>query len=195
MGRLDAVLCLSLLVFVACQPVRVKTDQRAPALPSSSAPAPETVVAPVKPKTYSEAVSQWKSDEDVLKWLQEEFKFDTARFKRFEGTLPPPRTPEETFQFRSGIYVDVATFAREALHRINPTYQARIVVLLVRPSVLNYYVCSFRKGGKLFIFDFGTPYPSVTGMHGPYNSLEELRIFYEKTHPLKRKIEAIRALP
>jgi len=31
----------------------------------------------------------------------------------------------------------------------------------------------------------------VTGLHGPYNSLQEYRVFYEKNHPSKRRIEAV----
>jgi len=65
------------------------------------------------------------------------------------------------------------------------------VVILIRPYGNNHYVCSFKKDGKLYIMDYGTPYKTVTGLHGPYNSLEEYKQFYEKNHPMKRRIEAI----
>jgi hypothetical protein len=39
--------------------------------------------------------------------------------------------------------------------------------------------------------DYGTPYREVTGLLGPYNSLEEYGVFYRKNHPLKRRIEAV----
>jgi hypothetical protein len=105
--------------------------------------------------------------------------------------LPVPRTSKETFELKSGIYIDVAFFLKETLNRIDPSTGARVVILLTRPPRFNHYVCSFRKGGKVFIMDYGTPYREITGIHGPYNSLEEYRKFYEKSHPVKRKIEAI----
>ena len=149
----------------------------------------------VRVKTYDETVSQWKSYEDLVKWMEKDFSFDSERYKKFEGTLPIPRTPEETLQLKSGIYIDAAMFLKESLNRINPSYKAQIVVIMVRPNVFNHYVCSFKKDGKLFIMDYGTPYREVTGFHGPYNSLEEYKRFYEKHHTQKRRVEGIGYLP
>jgi hypothetical protein len=39
--------------------------------------------------------------------------------------------------------------------------------------------------------DYGTPYKDITGVHGPYSSLEGYKQFFEKYHPIRRKIEAI----
>jgi hypothetical protein len=61
----------------------------------------------------------------------------------------------------------------------------------MRPYGYNQYVCSFRKDGKIFIMDYGTPYKEITGVHGPYNSLAGYKEFYEKNHPIKRRIEAV----
>ena len=141
-------------------------------------------------KSYDETVSRWKSHKDVERWMAKDFSLDAERFKRFEGTLPPPRTPEETFKLKSGIYIDAAIFARATLNRINPSYQAKIVVLLM-PGGANHYACSFRKEGKLFVMDYGTPYSSIIGVHGPFNSLEEYKLFFEKNHPTVRRVEAI----
>ena len=205
-------LCLLALLF-ACEPVRVKTyperahpSRPSPTKPSSAEPSPpkppktETSqtqapqVGPPQGKGYAETVSSWKSYEDLVRWMEKEFSFDAERFRKFEGTLPPPRSPEETFQFRSGIYVDVATFAKATLNRINTLYKAQIVVIFMRPYGYNHYVCSFKKDGKIFIMDYGTPYKALTGIHGPYNSLEEYRKFYETNQPVKRHIESIRPL-
>ncbi len=123
--------------------------------------------------------------------MGKEFSSDAGRFEKFAGTLPPPRTAEETFRLQSGIYVDAAYFVKETLNRINPSYQARIVAILIRPYANNHYVCSFKKDGRLYIMDYGTPYKAVTGLHGPYNSLEEYKKFYERNHPEKRRIEGI----
>ena len=160
--------------------------ERTPEIPTMK-PAPE--------KTYDETVSEWESYQDVVKWMENDFSFDEERFEKFKGTLPIPRTPQETFRLKSGIYIDAAMFSKEALNRINPSYKAQIVILVIRPYGFNHYVCSFRKEGKLFIMDYGTPYKEVTGIHGPYSSLEEYKKFYEKNHPMKGEIEAITYLP
>jgi hypothetical protein len=168
----------------------VKTDIVKP--PSERSPTEKIpTVKPAPEKTYTEAISQWKSHQDLVKWMERDFSFDVERYKRFEGTLPIPRTPEETFQLKSGIYIDAAMFLKENLNRINPSYKAQIVILIIRPYGFNHYVCSFRMDGKLFIMDYGTPYKEVTGVHGPYNSLDEYKRFYEKHHPEKRHVEGI----
>jgi hypothetical protein len=142
------------------------------------------------PRSYDERVSRWKSYKDVERWLEKDFSFDTERFKRFEGTLPPPRTPEETFKLKSGIYIDAAVFARESLNRIDPSCQAKIVVLLIGGGT-NHYVCSFKKEGKLFIMDYGTPYKMMVGVYGPFNSLREYKVFFEKNHPVIKNVQDI----
>jgi hypothetical protein len=159
---------------------------------------PTEKIPPVKPapeKTYDETVSEWKSYQDLAKWMENVFSFDKARHEKFERTLPVPRTPEETFQLKSGIYIDAAMFLKETLNRINPSYKAQIVIFITRPSGFNHYACSFKKDGKIFVMDYGTPHKEVTGVHGPYSSLEEYKTFYEKHHPMKREIEAITYLP
>ena len=176
------------------KPTSVKTDKVKP--PSEGAPTEKIpMVKPAPEKTYDETVSEWKSYQDLVKWMENDFSFDMERYERFEGTLPIPRTPEKTFQLKSGIYIDAAMFLKETLNRINPSYKAQIVILIIRPYGFNHYVCSFRKDGKLFIMDYGTPYKEVTGIRGPYSSLEEYKRFYEEHHPMKGKIEAITYLP
>jgi len=192
------------LIPPGCTPAKVKiypretqTEKTAPAKPSLEKTSPEKVasVSPSPGKTYAETISEWKSYRDLVKWMEEDFSFEAERYKKFEGTLPTPRTPEETFQRKSGIYIDAAEFSKRSLNQINPSYQAQTVVIVVRPSVFNHYVCLFKKEGKFFIMDYGTPYREITGVHGPYDSLDEYRKFYEKHHPEKRQVEGIGVLP
>jgi hypothetical protein len=145
-------------------------------------------------RSYDDTVSGWKSYKDVERWMEKDFSLDVERFKRFEGTLPPPRTPEETFKLKSGIYIDAAIFAKETLNRIDPSYKAKIAVLLIRQGA-NHYVCSFMKEGKLFIMDYGTPYKTLVGVHGPFHSLEEYKVFFEKNHPVIKNVQGITYLP
>ena len=69
------------------------------------------------------------------------------------------------------------------------------MVIVVRPSVFNRYVCSFKKDGKLYVMDYGTPYKEITGIHGPYDSFDEYKEFYQNHHPEKRQVEGIGYLP
>ncbi len=145
-------------------------------------------------RSYDETVSRWKSYKDLERWMEKEFSFDTERFERFKGTLPPPRPPEETFKLKSGIYIDAAIFAKETLNRIDPSYRAQIVVLFIGRGA-NHYVCSLKKDGRIFIMDYGTPFRTMVGVHGPFNSLEEYRAFFEKNHPTIKSVQAISYLP
>ena len=165
--------------------------------PPSERPLIEKIptVKPAPEKTYDETVSGWKSYQDLVKWMENDFFLDRERYEKYERTLPVPRTPEKTFQLKSGIYIDAAMFSKETLNRINPSYQAQIVILIMRRYGFNHYACSFRKDSKLFMMDYGTPYKETTGVHGPYRSLEEYKKFYEKHHPMKGEIEAITYLP
>lgn len=216
MSRLrNVILTICILTLFACARTKIRMDERETAIEkesvfekgsgieknaserSHSGKGPAEKVATPKPfrgRDYVEAISDWKSHLDLVKWMEEVFSFDAKRYKKYEGTLPVPRTPEETFQLKAGIYIDAAFFLKETLNRIDPQYGPRVVILMTRPPRFNHYVCSFKKDGKLFIMDYGTPYKEITGTHGPYNSLEEYRKFYEKAHPAKRKIEAIRYL-
>jgi hypothetical protein len=173
MRRVYITLFIFILVLSGCAPSRIGTW------------------IPLSRKTYTETISGWKSYKDVVKWMENDFSFDEERYKKYEGTLPPPRTSEETFRLKSGIYMDVAFFLKETLNRIDPSYSSRIVIIVTSPSRFNHYVCSFKSEGKLFILDYGTPYKDITGVHGPYSSLEGYKQFFEKYHPIRRKIEAI----
>lgn len=178
-------LLFHILTLPGCAPTKVKTYPRETQTEITSPG------RPIAGKTYAEAISQWKSHQDLVKWMERDFSLDMERYKRFKGTLPIPRTPEETFQLKSGIYIDAAEFSKKTLNQINPSYRAQTVVILVRPNVFNHYVCAFKKDGKLFVLDYGTPYKEITGVHGPYNSLDEYKRFYEKHHPEKRRVEGI----
>lgn len=194
-----SVLLFYILAPVACAPTKVKIypKETGTAKPFLEKRPPERVgtARPFAGKTYAETISEWKSYQDLVNWMEKDFSFDPERYKKFKGTLPVPRTPEETFQLKSGIYIDAVEFSKKTLNQINPSYQAQAAIIVVRPSVFNHYVCAFRNDGKLFVLDYGTPYKELTGVHGPYNSLEEYKRFYEKHHPIKREIEGITYLP
>ena len=177
--------------------VFVKSPPESERLSPQQKPLPEKVppMEPSPEKTYEETVSGWKSYKELVKWMEKDFSVDRERYQRFQRRLPIPRTPKDTFELKSGIYIDAAIFLKEVLNRIDPSYKAQIVVMMVRPNIFNHYVCSFKKDGKIFVMDYGTPHAEITGVHGPYGSIEEYKEFYEKHHPMKRVVEAVNVLP
>lgn len=137
---------------------------------------------PTHINTYTETVSRWKSYKDVAKWMSKHFSYDTGRITEISypsATPLSPRTPEETFELKSGICLDAAEFAAETLNRIDPLYDARKVYLGTQHGP-DHWVCSFTMDGKLYIMDYGHPNRKRVGVYGPYNSLGEYVKFYEK---------------
>jgi hypothetical protein len=137
--------------------------------------------------SYKETICQWKSYKDLANWMKSNFEYDFGRFNDIlEGIeSDTPRDPSQTFELKSGAGIDGAYFAKKVLNRINPTYEAKVVFIKgsERPES-NHYVCSFKKkDGKLYIMDYATPYTSMRGIHGPFNSLQEYKEYYEGIHP------------
>src|SRR4030067_362790 len=106
------ILFICILVLFGCERVYVRTypEKTYPSKPSptisSAAEIPQERPSQVKSlpsRTYTEEVSKWKSYQDLVRWFEKEFSLDVDRFNKFEQTLPPPQTPEETFRRKSGI--------------------------------------------------------------------------------------------
>jgi hypothetical protein len=137
-------------------------------------------------KTYEETVSQWKSYKDVDKWMRSDFSFDMKRGKESAGkSRATPRSPEETFKLKSGVCFDSAYFLKDVLNRIDPSYEAKVIKVEVSPfpTFRHDFVCSFKKEGKLFIMMHYGQRDSLVGVHGPFNSLDEFKKYYESIHP------------
>ncbi len=127
--------------------------------------------------TYEQTVARWTSYKDVADWMHREFSYDQGKCKTVHGWQP--QTPEQSFKLKSGICQDGALFAKDALNRINPAYQAKIVFIKNRQGPPHHWVTSFRADGKLYIIDFaaGARWRSIMGLHGPYDSLDDYRRF------------------
>jgi len=127
--------------------------------------------------TYEQTVARWTSYKDVADWMHKEFTYDMGKSKMVHGWQP--QTPEQSFKSKSGICQDGALFAKDALNRINPAYQAKIVFIKNRQGPPHHWVASFRVDGKLYIIDYaaGAHWRSIMGVHGPYDSLDDYRRF------------------
>lgn len=82
-------------------------------------------------KTYDQAVSNWKSYEDVGKWLKRNFSFDKNRQKMIQKRLKTQgpsglvvRAPEKLYDNSRGYCADAAYFVLHTLNRIDPGYNA-----------------------------------------------------------------------
>jgi hypothetical protein len=138
-------------------------------------------------KTYEETVFEWKSYKDADKWMRSHFSFDVKRAKESAGKPQAnPRSPEETFKLKSGVCFDSAHFLKDVLNRIDPSYEAKVIKVEVSPvpTFFHDFVCSFNKEGKLFIMmQYGSIFSNMVGVHGPFNSLDEFKKYYESIHP------------
>ena len=155
--------------------------------------------ATVPTKTYEETVSQWKSYKDVDKWMRSHYSYDMIRAKESSvKKASTPTSPEETFKLRSGVCFDAAYFLKDVLNRIDPSYEAKVVKVEVSPfpTFFHDFLCSFNKEGRLFIMmQYGSIFSNMVGVHGPFNSLDEFKKFYESIHPrVKEGLKVVRVI-
>jgi hypothetical protein len=134
--------------------------------------------ATMKSANYEETVAQWTSYRDVAEWMKANFYYDQDKQRRILGMRPHPMTPAQTFKSKSGICYDAAVLARDALNRINQSYDAKIVFIENAFGPPNHWATAFTLEGKLYILDYGASnsWGSMNGLHGPYDSLKD----YEK---------------
>jgi hypothetical protein len=125
---------------------------------------------------YEEAVSQWRSYQDVAEWFKEYFTYDFA--KLYSG-VRDMQNPADTFKSKKGVCFDGAKLAVDALNRINPNYSARLVfVKNVIGTGYDHWVASFTDKGKLYIIDYAAGgFFQMNGVHGPYESLTDYENF------------------
>ena len=88
---------------------------------------------------------------------------------------------------------DAANFAKDALNRIDPSYEAEVIHIENRPYFKpNHVVCAFKMDGQIYIIDYGVPIKTGRrGVFGPFNSLEEYKEFYIRQHPMVNRIKSI----
>ena len=135
---------------------------------------------------YQSALSEWKSHEDVARWLENNFEFDKKRQKvigkRLKADGPDGllyRNPASLYENSSGFCGDSVNFAIDALNSIDPAYNARPVFIWNDKGRPNHWVTAFDYQDKLYIMDYGTgrKWQAMQGTHGPYDSLNEYRNF------------------
>lgn len=135
--------------------------------------------------SYEDAVSKWKSYEDVASWLKKNFSYEISRQIQIRKLLKKKgpsgilvRNPVSFYEENHrGYCADSANFSIKSLNRIDPSYNARWVFIRNSRGFPNHWVTAFDHDGKLFIMDYGTGWKwrEMQGVHGPYDSLDEYK--------------------
>lgn len=137
--------------------------------------------------SYEEAIANWKSHEDVARWLNSNFSFEKSRQKQISKRLKQQgpsgllvRNPAKLYEdSHRGFCADSANFAIQSLNKISPSYNARWVFIWNDAGRPNHWVAAFDYEEKLYIMDYGTgkKWKAMQGVHGPYDSLDQYRDF------------------
>ena len=132
---------------------------------------------PNKYPTYQDALANWTSYHDVADWLKSNFNFSFSR-QSHASREQLVRKPKNLYDIRSGYCIDAALFAKTSLNQINPDYKARLI--WIQNKLKNdHWVTGFYEEGQLYVMDYGAGpgWVAMHGVHGPYESLKEYRMF------------------
>lgn len=137
--------------------------------------------------SYEDAISRWKSHNDIASWLSNNFTFEKSRQKQIAKRLKQQgpsgllvRKPATLYEDNHrGYCADSANFAITSLNRIDPAYNARWVFIWNDAGSPNHWVAAFDYEGKLYIMDYGAgnKWKAMQGVHGPYSSLDEYKAY------------------
>jgi hypothetical protein len=152
--------------------------------PTSDAPehrAPASAAVP-QPPSYAAALHRWRSADDINAWIGSTFRYDGARAlllsetQRNRDSRLPIHAPEMFFDAPSGVCVDLARFAAETLHAIDPESRPAYVMIEFAPVTIagntlrRHWVVSFERDGMRYFFaDSKRP----GHLAGPYRSTQD----------------------
>jgi len=105
----------------------------APPVPGSRKPQ-----VAVGPGSYDDALANWKTPEDIMRWVRDEFQYDLERALDLAEDSPVRAdmeiyAPRETFDARSGVCVDLCRFAVETLRVIDPAMLVNYLMIEFEP--------------------------------------------------------------
>ena len=141
---------------------------------------------------YETAVKNWKSHEDLAKWMKRNWEFDKSDQKTYIKKLKKYKkknkgdmtnytvsmlsdSPKKAFKNRKGFCGDSVVLIKDALNKINPNYNAKVVFIWNNLGTPHHWATTFDFEGKLYVMDFGAGkyWDEMNGVHGPYASLDE----------------------
>jgi len=151
--------------------------------------------------SYAEALAGWRTPEDISRWMEANFSYDTPRAMRLSETqravqaAPPIYEPVELFEKKTGVCVDLTRFAVETLRGIDPQSDPKYLMIEFEPvqiagnTLRLHWLASFQRGGKTWFFaDSKRP----GHIAGPYADAQAFLSDYEQFRG--RKIMSFREL-
>jgi hypothetical protein len=125
---------------------------------------PAQAAAAGTPASYTQALQDWRTPEQISAWAAERFRYDPARAEQLSetnrrvATPPAIAEPADFFGAPVGVCLDLSRFAIETLRHIDPGLQARYLMIEFEPVTLNghtlrlHWIASFRRDGQLYFF-------------------------------------------
>ena len=116
------------------------------------------------PASHAQALQRWQGAEDIAAWAGRFFRFDAERALQFSSTQrrvgPPPTVaePEHLFAEPTGICLDLTRFGVETLRQIDPTAQARYLMVEFEPITVDGHVLRlhwlgvYQRDGQCYFF-------------------------------------------
>ena len=160
--------------------------------------------------SYDDQIKEWKSYEDVAKWMDSKWSFDKSRqndvhkyikkekkngrdlttLQLDEMALPV----KDSFSSRKGYCGDAASLVKDALNKVNPEYKAKYIFIKNSHGKPHHWVTGFFVNDKLYVMDYGVgeKWAPMMGTHGPYNSLDEYTSFLESLNLPKFGVDLVR---
>lgn len=151
--------------------------------------------------SYDQALSNWKTAEDINRWVAGSFVYDRARAIKLSSNRKNKKKgisiykPSDFFVTKAGICVDLARFGVETLKKIDPNSDPNYLMIEFDPIQINgntfrlHWLVSFKKDGKKYFF-CDSKRPGFIA--GPYNNTQA---FINEYQPYRnRKIVAHREL-
>ena len=154
----------ALMMLTAASAFASDAPRAARADPASDAPEHRTSTgAHTAPETYAEAISQWRSSDDVNRWIGARFQYDMSRALQLSETQRrnvrlPISEPAAFYASASGVCVDLARFAVETLRAIEPASAPRYLTIEFDPLVIagntmrRHWIVAFERGGEKYFF-------------------------------------------
>ncbi len=140
---------------------------------------------------YEDTVKNWKSHEDLANWMKSNWEFDKSDQRVYIKKLIKYKkknkgdmsnytvsmlsdTPQDAFENKQGFCGDAVVLIQDALNKIDPKYDAKVVFIWNDLGKPHHWATAFNFEDKLYVMDFGAGkyWDDMNGIHGPYASLD-----------------------
>ena len=114
--------------------------------------------------TYADAVSKWRTAEEINEWIGARFEYDQDRAmqlsetQRARGATVAIHAPDAFFASPTGVCVDLARFGVETLRLVDPKSRPVYVMIEFDPVYLSgnalrrHWVAGFERDGMRYFF-------------------------------------------